>query len=254
MMKRNWSWGIFAAVVISSIASYSLPVCADEKESVDISFDEGYKIGLSVTTMEYPFYISMVEGFTDLCEDIGVDYIYSDGGSDASKQVADCEDMLVQGVDAMIISTWYPDAMVTAIQDLTDAGIPVILLDASEPPEVDYLTNVGSDNYESGYLAGLWAGTYFMDESGEKELNYVELVQASNEGRSRADGFNAGLIDSGAKVDLLNSLDASTREVSMSNAEDSLVGFSDIDLIFGACAQGRDQKARGRAARPCRAA
>ena len=227
-MSRMFAGLMAAAVMVSGSAMAASAA----------GFEDGYKVGLAVTTVEYPFYVSMVEGFEAACEEYGVEYVYSDGGMDAAKQVSDCEDMMSQGVDALIISTWYPDAMAGVIQDMNDVGIPVILLDASNPPEVDYLTNIGSDNYESGYMAGLWAGNYIQENNGKTEINYVELVQPSTEGRNRADGFNAGLTDSGLTVNLLNSLDASSREVSMANAEDSLVAYQEIDLMFGACAQG----------------
>lgn len=215
------------------------------EETADVSeeaasgvFDEGYKIGLSLTTLEFPYFTRMQEGFVKSCEERGIEYICSDAGMDAAKQVADCEDMISQGVDAVLLSTWWPDAMAGVIQDLSDAGITVILLDASNPPEVDYVTNVGSDNYVSGYMCGIWTGNYLKEEEGKEEINYLEFVQASEEGRNRADGFHDGLNDSGLTINLLNSYDAPSRETSMANAEDALVTYAQIDLIFGACAQG----------------
>lgn len=234
MKKRMSSLAILLATAVTVMASSSIALA---EESAEI-FPEGYKIGLAVTTVEYPFYVSMVNGFEASCEKRGLEYSYSDGGMDAAKQVSDCEDMLSQGVDALIVSTWYPDAMIGVIQDMSDAGIPVFLLDASNPPDADYVANIGSDNYESGYMGGLWTGHYLQEKEGKEEVNYIELVQPSAEGRSRADGFHDGLVDSGIKTNLLNSCDASSREVSMANAEDALVAYQDIDLIFGACAQG----------------
>lgn len=238
-MKKGKRMAVIAGMATAVLANCVVGVYASEEEmSEALNFEEGYKVGLAVTTVEYPFYVSMVEGFEKSCQAFGIEYVVSDAGMDAAKQVSDCEDMMSQGVDALIISTWYPDAMSGVIQDMADAGIPVILLDASDPPEVDYLTNIGSDNYESGYLAGLWTGSYIADKDGKEEINYIELVQPSAEGRNRADGFNEGLEDSGLTVNLLNSCDASSREVSMANAEDALVAFDNIDLMFGACAQG----------------
>lgn len=219
----------------------SVPEAQEEQSEsggVAGTFQEEYKIGLSLTTLEFPYFTRMQEGFVQSCDQRGIDYLYSDAGMDAGKQVSDCEDMLSQGVSAVLLSTWYPDAMSGVIQDLSDAGVDVILLDASNPPEVDFVTNVGSDNYISGYMGGIWTGNYLKEADGKTTINYIELVQASEEGRNRADGFRDGLEDSGLSVNLLNNYDAPSRETSMANAEDALVTYSDIDLMFGACAQG----------------
>lgn len=201
--------------------------------------EEGaYKIGLSITTLEFPFFVSMVDGFIASSEQRGWEYIYADGGQDIAKQLSDCEDLMNQGIDALLLCTWYGDAMSGVIQDMSDAGIPVILLDASRPPEVDFVSDVGSDNLESGRMAGLWAGDYIQRTQGKTEVNFAELVQPSPEGRNRADGFKQGLEESGLAVNMLNSYDASSRETSMANAEDALVTYPNIDLMFGACAQG----------------
>lgn len=208
------------------------------EETASGVFKEGYKIGLSLPTLEFMYFTRMQEGFVKSCEERGIEYTYSDAGLDAAKQVADCEDMISQGVDAVLLSTWWPDAMGGVIQDLSDAGIAVILLDASNPPEADYVTNVGSDNYVSGYMGGIWTGNYLKEKEGKEEINYLEFVQASEEGRNRADGFHDGLTDSGLTINLLNSYDAPSRETSMANGEDALVTYAQIDLIFGACAQG----------------
>lgn len=207
------------------------------QETSAYTFEDGYKVGLSLTTLEFPYFTRMQEGFVDSCEARGLEYLISDAGMDAAKQVSDCEDMISQGVNALFLSTWYPDAMSGVIQDLSDAGVAVILLDASNPPEVDFVTDVGSDNYVSGYMGGIWAGNYLQKE-GKTEIKYVEFVQMSEEGRNRADGFHDGLEESGLTVELLNSYDAPSRETSMANAEDALVTYSEIDLMFGACAQG----------------
>lgn len=226
-MKKFFSLFLAIAMLVTAFSGWAVAETEDT-----------YKIGLSVTTLEFPYFVSLVNGFVASSEERGWEYIYADAGQDIAKQLSDCEDMMNQGIDALLVSTWYPDAMSAVIQETSDAGIPVILLDASNPPDVDFISDVGTDNLESGYMAGLWAGDYIQRTLNKTSVNYIELVQPSSEGRNRADGFKQGLEKSGLTVTMLNSYDASSRENSMANAEDALVTYSDIDIMFGACAQG----------------
>ena len=57
-------------------------------------------------------------------------YIVTDANFDPSKQVADVEDMLAQGVDAIVINPTSPVAIVPVLEKAYDAGVVVIIVAA----------------------------------------------------------------------------------------------------------------------------
>jgi|GEM_PF-578343 len=60
------------------------------------------------------------------------------------------EDLITIGVDAVILAPANTEAVKGPVQDLIDAGIPVIYDNTMGPADVDYLTFVGVDSTEVG--------------------------------------------------------------------------------------------------------
>ena len=78
----------------------------------------------------------------------GASYISTDAGSSAEQQLADVENLISQGADAIIILAQDGTAILPAVQSAIDQGIPVIAYDRLiEDPGAFYLT---FDNVEVG--------------------------------------------------------------------------------------------------------
>ena len=83
-------------------------------------------------------------------EAAGATYISSDAGSSAEQQIADVENLISQGADALIILAQDGTAIKPAVQSAIDQGIPVISYDRLiEDPGAFYIT---FDNVEVGRL------------------------------------------------------------------------------------------------------
>ena len=80
----------------------------------------------------------------------GAEYISSDAGSSAEQQLADVENLITQGADAVIILAQDGEAILPAVQSALDQGIPVIAYDRLiENPGALYIT---FDNVQVGRL------------------------------------------------------------------------------------------------------
>ena len=80
----------------------------------------------------------------------GADYVSTDAQSSSSKQLADIEGLLAQGVDALIVLAQDTQAIIPAVQQAVDQGVPVIAYDRLiEDPRAFYLT---FDNVEVGRM------------------------------------------------------------------------------------------------------
>jgi len=95
----------------------------------------------------------------------GDTYISADAASSASKQLADVENLISQGADALIILAQDNEAILPAVQKALDEGIPVIAYDRLfEGPGAYYIT---FDNKEVGRMQA--RGVYAVQPTG----NYV---------------------------------------------------------------------------------
>jgi len=80
----------------------------------------------------------------------GVQYINTDAGSSVEQQLADVEQLISQGADALIILAQDGTAILPAVQSALDQGIPVIAYDRLiEDPRALYIT---FDNVEVGRM------------------------------------------------------------------------------------------------------
>ncbi len=80
----------------------------------------------------------------------GAEYISTDAGSSAEQQLADVENLISQGANALIILAQDGEAILPAVQSALDQGIPVVAYDRLiENPGTLYVT---FDNVEVGRL------------------------------------------------------------------------------------------------------
>ena len=77
-----------------------------------------------------------------LARELGVTLQITDAGGDTAKQIADVDDLLTRGVDALVIPPAVADALGPAIERAYDAGIPVMVFQSS--PGTDKYTHPSS--------------------------------------------------------------------------------------------------------------
>ncbi|MGH9118359.1 MAG: ABC transporter substrate-binding protein [Acidimicrobiales bacterium] len=78
-----------------------------------------------------------------VADELGVDLRVTDAGGDPNKQVADVEDLLAQGIDALVITPVAPEPLAPVIERAYDSGIPVII----------FSTEADTDKFTSQVLA-----------------------------------------------------------------------------------------------------
>jgi D-xylose transport system substrate-binding protein len=132
-------------------------------------------------------------------EDAGGTYISTDAGSSAEQQIADVEQLIAQGADALIILAQDGTAIKPAVASALEQGIPVIAYDRLiEDPGALYIT---FDNVEVGRMQA--RAIFALVPEG----NYVFIK--GNSADANADFLRAGqqevlqaAIDSGAIVNV----------------------------------------------------
>lgn len=153
----------------------------DQKGNVD-----ELKIGLSVSTLNNPFFVSLKNGVLKEAEAQGIEVKVVDAQNDSAKQINDVEDLIQQGVDVLLINPTDSSAISTAVQSANSIGIPVITLDRSaDKGDVEAL--VASDNIKGGEMAA----EYIVEKLGEGAVvAELEGVPGASATRERGKGFH----------------------------------------------------------------
>jgi len=95
--------------------------------------------------------------FTEKYKDLVKDYLVTSAMWDPTKQISDVEDLMAKGIDLLIIDPVSEAAMVGAVENAMDAGIPVVL--ASTRVQTDkYVSWVTTDNVRIGFTGADWLG------------------------------------------------------------------------------------------------
>ncbi|MBE5933505.1 MAG: D-ribose ABC transporter substrate-binding protein, partial [Lachnospiraceae bacterium] len=143
-------------------------------------------IGLSVSTQNNPFFVSLVDGAKAEADRLGVQLTVVDAGDDATKQVSDIEDLVSKGVSVLIVNPVDSDAVSGAVQAAKNQGIKVISVDrAVNGVEVD--CEIASDNVAGAQLAT----QFIVDTLGEgAEVAELQGIAGASAAIDRGQGFH----------------------------------------------------------------
>ena len=171
------------------LAACSLENGSTSKDSDKVTSKDSLTIGLSISTLNNPFFVTLNEGAQAKADSLGAKLTVADAQDNASKQASDVEDLIQQGVDLLLINPVDSAAVASAVEAANAAGIPVITVDrSSEGGEV--VSHIASDNVAGGELAG-----QYLTELVGKDAKVVELegVAGSSAARDRGEGFNKAI-------------------------------------------------------------
>ena len=185
-------------------------------------------IGLAVSTLNNPFFVSLVEGAKKQASALGVQITVADAGDDAAKQTSDIEDLVSSGISVLIVNPVDSDAVTGAVEAAMAKGVKVISVDrAVNGVEID--CQIASDNVLGAELAT----QLIVDTLGEGAIvAELEGVTGASAAIDRSQGFH-NIAD--AKLNVVASQTANfARTEGMSVMENMLQANPDIQAVFAA--------------------
>lgn len=144
------------------------------------------KIGMVISTQDNPFFVTLKEGAEKKAKELGDELIVLDSQNDPSKELSNTEDLIVKGVDVLLINPTDSDAVVSSVKAANRSKIPVVTLDrGANGGKVE--VHIASDNVAGGKMAG----NYILKHVKEG-ANIVELegIPGTTAARDRGEGFN----------------------------------------------------------------
>ena len=217
----------FSLLVFTAGCSMESPGSDSGEESSGESGGDGtVKIGVSISTLNNPFFVTLRDSIEELAEEKEYELEIVDAQDDSAKQVNDIEDLVQQDVDYLIVNPTDSSAVSGSVETANAEDIPVITIDRSvESGEVAAF--IASDNVEGGELGA----QYIVDELGEgAKVAELEGVPGASATRERGEGFQNVAEES---LEVVTSQTANfNRSEGLDVTQNILQANSDIQAIF----------------------
>ncbi len=190
---------------------------------------EGVTLGLSLSTLNNPFFVTLKEGAEAAAQAAGVELIVVDAQDDSAKEATNIEDLIQQGVDALLVNPTDADAIVPSIQKANEAGIPVFTIDRGAAGG-EVVSHIASDNVAGGRMAG-----EFLCQAlgGSGKVVELEGIAGTSAARDRGQGFNDYMSSECTGVEIVARQTANfNRAEGLSVFENILQAQPEIDGVF----------------------
>ena len=226
---------LLSMLMICSLAGCGIVIDGEGGSTGSKASGASGAIGLSISTQNNPFFVTLAEGAKKAAKQAGVPLTVVDASDDATKQVSDIEDLVSKNVSVLIVNPVDSDAVTGAVEAAIAKGVRVISVDRVVNG-VDIDCQIASDNVAGAELAT----QYIVDTLGEN-VKTAELVGTSGASAAidRSQGFH-NIADKKLKVVASQTADFD-RTQGMTVMENMLQADSSIPAVFA----GNDEMALG---------
>ncbi|MDD7305258.1 MAG: substrate-binding domain-containing protein [Peptoniphilaceae bacterium] len=209
---------------VESSTKESTSTVSSEKETKANAKD--FTVGVSISTLNNPFFISLKEGIESKAKEEGLNVVISDAQNDSSTQSNQIEDLITQKVDLIIVNPVDSTAVSPSVTAANDANIPIICVDRGSD-EGEVLSFISSDNVEGGKMAG----KYILEQIKENDkVAQLEGIPGASSTRERGQGFEEA---TKGKIDLVASQTANfDRAEGLTVMENMIQANPDIKAVF----------------------
>ena len=226
---------LLSMLMICSLAGCGIVIDGEGGSTGSKASGASGAIGLSISTQNNPFFVTLAEGAKKAAKQAGVPLTVVDASDDATKQVSDIEDLVSKNVSVLIVNPVDSDAVTGAVEAAIAKGVRVISVDRVVNG-VDIDCQIASDNVAGAELAT----QYIVDTLGEN-VKTAELIGTSGASAAidRSQGFH-NIADKKLKVVASQTADFD-RTQGMTVMENMLQADSSIQAGFA----GNDEMALG---------
>jgi ribose transport system substrate-binding protein len=214
--QTNWLGTFWWLITIVLLSAFTANAAAPAKP----------KLALLLYSHGFEFMVALDQGAQKEAQKLGVEMSVQDGQSDSQVQTNQVDDLLAQGVNAIIIAVANSKEMVPAIRRANKANVPVIAVDSIIGEGATSVTYVGFDNAAGAKMAA----DYIIQHQKKKVLELQGALGAYH-AQKRHQGFEEGI-----KASPSTKVISRPAEWQASNAQtmtaDALTADPDIDAIF----------------------
>lgn len=180
-------------VLILLLPLLVLTGCNDDDDKKDDSSKSGgdttpetFTIGLLLSDLSNPFFVSVQDGAQTAATRLGITLVVEDAKNDVATQITQAQALIAQPVNALLINPVDGDGIVPAIQAANAAGIPVFTIDRSASSG-EVVAHIASNNVAGGAMAAEYLATNINTTGNVVELQGIEGTSAAQD---RGSGFD----------------------------------------------------------------
>lgn len=144
------------------------------------------QIAVLLFSRGFEFMVALDQGARAEAEKLGADITVLDGQSNTEVQTRQIEDLLVSGVNAIVISPNNSEEIVPAVRKANEANVPVVAVDGVVGDGAEVVTYVGFDNAAGGATAA----EYLASLDGTGEVLELQGALGAYHAQKRGGGFN----------------------------------------------------------------
>ena len=188
------------------------------------------KIGMVISTLDNPFFVSMKEGAEEEAKKMGYDLVVLNSQDDPGKERSNVEDLVQSGASAIIINPTDSDAVSNTIKVVNKNNIPILTVDR-QANGGKITSFIASDNVKGGEDAANFILSKLKNKS---TIKVVELqgTPGASATRDRGKGFH-NVVDKNSKVKVVSSQSANfDRQKGLSVMENVIQSKPDFDAVF----------------------
>ena len=214
---------LLCAIIVVMATLFRVTIDGEETSTKTVA---NGSIGLSISTQNNPFFVTLAEGAKKAAKEKGLNLIVVDANNDVTKQVSNIEDLVQKNVKVLIVNPVDSDAVTGAVKAAMAKGVKVISVDrAVNGVKID--CQIASDNVMGAEMAT----DYIVKKMGEGvKVAELQGVQGASATIDRGKGFH-NIADKKLKVAASQIADFD-RAKGMSVMENVLQANGDIQAVF----------------------
>lgn len=216
-------------LMIAALGFFAVAFAQDDLSDITIGITQN-NVGVDSYQTTYE------QAFIDYAAELGVDTVVLDAGGDVARQIAQMQDLIQQQVDVIIIWPTNGQAVVPAVRQAQQAGIPVVVTNSNiAEAGFDFIASFsGPDNITQGARAA----EIMCDRLTERGLSAGQIVEISGQpgyttAIERSEGFQERFAEICPDVELIETQPGDwNREKSQRVMENFLTKYDTIDGLY----------------------
>lgn len=199
-------------------------------DSSEAPAPEDIKLAYACWNLTNEWFISLVTGFEDACEELGVEAVITDSQYTIEKQLNDIENLMNSGVNGIAFCAVDETATHDMVEQAKEQGV-VIASTAQTQSNANFMYAL--NEYDYGYIIGSNAAEWVNEQLGG-EGTYVLLSKDNIDTTiARGDGIEDALKEKCPNLVQVARQAADTAETAYSIVETVLQTNPDINLVVG---------------------
>jgi len=217
-----------AIATLAAVSMLTLSSCSsDGGDGGSGGGDDLVKVGFSQLGAESGWRTANTESVkASLTKENGIDLTFVDAQQKQENQIKALRDFIDQDVDVIAFSPVIETGWDEILQDIKDAGIPVVLVDRTVDTTVEdpFVTWIGADFTAEGTTAGEWV----KENHPDAKIFELQGTMGSGAQSNRQEGFRSVVGDN-----VIGEASGNfTRTEGKEAVEAALQAYPDMDLIF----------------------